>query len=73
MAIVNPTDVLQTYRLRRSISSKVIDDEVIDVRPETQLVRLYRSWTEDEIAVSVGGGPMVVQTLRWDPLGRYLR
>ena len=73
VAIVNPTDVAQTYRLLRSISSKVIDDEAIEVGPGTQLVRVYRSWTEDEISVSVSGGPMVVQTLRWDPLGQFMR
>jgi hypothetical protein len=73
VAIVNPTDVLQTYRLRRLISSRVVDDETIDVRPETQMVRVYRSWTDDEIVISLSGGPMVVQTLRWDHLARFMR
>lgn len=73
VAIVNPTQTAQTYRLFRSISERVIDDETIEVQPQTQLVRVYRSWTDSDISVSVSGGPMVVQTLRWDPLGQFMR
>jgi hypothetical protein len=34
---------------------------------------VYRSWTEEEIHLTVTGGPMVTQVLRWDPLVRYMR
>ena len=73
VAVVNPTDSIQTYRLLRLIDADTIDDEVIDLEPGHQLLRVYRSRTEEEIQLSVTGGPMVTQVLRWDPLGRFMR
>jgi glycerophosphoryl diester phosphodiesterase len=73
VAVVNPTDSIQTYRLLRLIGADAIDDEVIDLEPGHQLLRVYRSRTEEEIQLSVTGGPMVTQVLRWDPSGRFMR
>jgi len=73
VAVVNPTDLIQSYRLRRLIGTDAIDDEVVDLEPGHQLLRVYRSRTEEEIQLSVTGGPMVTQVLRWDPLGRFMR
>ncbi len=73
VAVVNPTDSIQSYRLQRFIGADAIDDEVVDLKPGHQLLRVYRSWTEEEIQLTVTGGPMVAQVLRWDPLVRYLR
>jgi hypothetical protein len=72
VAIVNPTDSIQSYRLRRHIGPDVIDDEVVDLKPGHQLLRVYRSQTEEEIQLTVAGGLMVIQVLRWDPLGRFM-
>ncbi len=73
VAVVNPTDSIQSYRLQRFIGADAIDDEVVDLEPGHQLLRVYRSWTEEEIHLTVTGGPMVTQVLRWDPLVRYMR
>jgi len=73
VAVVNPTDSIQSYRLQRFIGADVIDDEVVDLKPRHQLLRVYRNWTEKEIHLTVTGGPMVTQVLRWDPLVRYMR
>ena len=73
VAVVNPTDSIQSYRLRRLIGADAIDDEVVSLKPGHQLLRIYRSWTEEEIQLTVTGGPMVTQVLRWDPLVRYMR
>jgi len=73
VAVVNPTDSIQSYRLQRLIGADAIDDEVVDLKPGHQLLRVYRSWTEEEIQLTVTGGPMVTQVLRWDPLVRFLR
>ena len=73
VAVVNPADSIQSYRLQRFIGADAIDDEVVDLKPGHQLLRVYRSWTEEEIQLTVTGGPMVTQVLRWDPLVRYLR
>jgi len=73
VAIVNPTDSVQSYRFRRLIGADAIDDEVVDLEPGHQLLRVYRCRTEEIIQLTVTGGPMVTQVLRWDPLGRYMR
>jgi hypothetical protein len=73
IAVVNPTDSIQSYRLRRLIGADAIDDEVVSLKSGHQLLRIYRSWTEEEIQLTVTGGPMVTQVLRWDPLVRYMR
>jgi len=73
VAVVNPTDSIQSYRLLRLIGTDAIDDDVVDLEPGHQLLRVYRSWTEEEIQLSVTGGPMVTQVLRWDTLGRFMR
>ena len=73
IAVVNPTDSIQSYRLRRVIGTDVIDDDVVDVQPRHQLLRVYRSQTEETIHLTVSGGPMVAQVVRWDPLDRYMR
>jgi hypothetical protein len=73
VAVVNPTDSIQSYRLHRLIGADSVDDEVVDLEPGHQLLRVYRSRTEEEIQLSVTGGPMVTQVLRWDPLGRFMR
>jgi len=73
VAVVNPTDSIQSYRLQRFIGADAIDDEDVDLKPGHQLLRVYRSWTEEEIHLMVTGGPMVAQVLRWDPLGRFMR
>jgi glycerophosphoryl diester phosphodiesterase len=73
VAVVNPTDSIQSYRLRRLIGTDAVDDDVVDLEPGHQLLRVYRSRTEEEIQLSVTGGPMVTQVLRWDPLGRFMR
>ena len=73
VAVVNPTDLIQSYRLRRLIGTGAIDDDVVDLEPGHQLLRVYRSRTEEEIQLTVTGGPMVIQVLRWDPLGRFMR
>jgi glycerophosphoryl diester phosphodiesterase len=73
VAVVNPTDSIQSYRLRRVIGADMVDDEVVDMKPGHQLLRLYRSRTEEKIQLTVTGGPMVTQVLRWDPLARYMR
>jgi len=73
VAVVNPTDSIQSYRLQRFIGADAIDDEFVDLKSGHQLLRVYRSWTEEEIQLTVTGGPMVTQALRWDPLVRYLR
>ena len=72
VAVVNPTDSIQSYRLRRLIGSDVIDDDLVDLEPGHQLLRVYRSQTEKEIQLTVTGGLMVIQVLRWDPLGRFM-
>ncbi len=72
VAIVNPTDSIQSYRLRRLIGPDVIDDDLVDLEPGHQLLRVYRSQTEEEIQLTVTGGLMVIQVLRWDPLGRFM-
>ena len=73
VVVVNPTDSVQSYRLRRLIGTDAVDDEVVDLEPGHQLLRVYRSRTEEEIRLTVTGGPMVTQVLRWDPLGRFMR
>ncbi len=73
VAVVNPTDLIQSYRLQRLIGADAIDDDVVDVKPGHQLLRVYRSRTEEEIQITVTGGPMVAQVVRWDPLDRYMR
>ncbi len=73
VAVVNPTDSIQSYRLRRLIGTDTIDDEVVDLEPGHQLLRVYRSRTEEKIQLTVAGGLMVTQVLRWDPLGRFMR
>jgi len=73
VAVVNPTGSIQSYCLLRHIGADAIDDEVVDLEPGHQLLRVYRSRTEEEIQLSVTGGPMVTQVLRWDPLGRFMR
>lgn len=73
VAVVNPTDSMQSYRLRRLIGADEVDDDVADVKPRHQLLRMYRSRTEEGIRLTVSGGPMVTQVLRWDPLDRYMR
>jgi glycerophosphoryl diester phosphodiesterase len=73
VAVVNPTESIQSYRLQRLIGADAIDDEVVDLKPGCQLLRVYRSWTEENIQLTVTGGPMVTQVLRWDPLGRFMR
>jgi hypothetical protein len=73
VAVVNPTESTQSYRLRRFIGDDAIDDEVADLESRHQLLRVYRSQTEADIHLIVTGGPMVAQVLRWDPLDRYMR
>ena len=73
VAVVNPTDSIQSYRLHRLIGADAIDDEVVDLKPGHQLLRVYRSWTEEDILLTVTGAPMVTQVLRWDPLVRHMR
>jgi hypothetical protein len=72
VAIVNPTDAALTYRMTRTIGGQIVNDEQIDVQPQTQIVRLYRSRTDRDISLTVRGGPFVVQVVRWDPLERFL-
>jgi len=73
VAVVNPTDSIQSYRLLRLIGADAIDDEVVDLKSGHQLLRVYRCRTEEEIQLTVTGGPMVTQVVRWDPLGRFMR
>jgi hypothetical protein len=73
VVVVNPTDSIQSYRLLRLIGADAIDDEVVDLESGHQLLRVYRSRTEEGIQLAVTGGPMVTQVVRWDPLGRFMR
>jgi len=73
VAIVNPTDLTQTYRLQRFIGATMIDDDSVDLEPGHQAIRVYRSQTVEETRLTVTGGPMVTQVLRWDPMGRFMR
>ena len=73
VAVVNPTESIQSYRLCRFIGTDTIDDEFVDLEPGHQLLRVYRSRTEEEIHLTVTGGPMVKQVMRWDPSGRFMR
>ncbi len=72
LSLVNPTETGQTYRLRRQIGGEVIDDETTELAPNRMLIRVYRSSTSEQMEVVVDGGPMVAQTMRWDPLIRKL-
>jgi glycerophosphoryl diester phosphodiesterase len=73
VAVVNPTDSIQSYHLRRLIGGNLIDDDGVDLEPGHQLLRVYRSQTNEELRLTVTGGPMVTQVLRWDPMGRFMR
>jgi glycerophosphoryl diester phosphodiesterase len=73
VAVVNPTDSSQSYQLRRHIGGDLIDDDGVDLEPGHQLLRIYRSQTDEDLRLLLTGGPMVTQVLRWDPLGRFMR
>lgn len=73
VAIVNPTDSTQSYRLQRFIGTDVIDEDAVDLESGHQALRVYRSQTAEDIRLTVTGGPMVTQVLRWDPMGRFMR
>jgi glycerophosphoryl diester phosphodiesterase len=73
VAVVNPTHSIQSYRLHRLVGTDAIDDDDVDLEPGHQLLRVYRSRTEEDIQLSVIGGPMVTQVVRWDPSGRFMR
>lgn len=73
VAIVNPTGSTHSYTLQRFIGADMIDDDRIDLEPGCQLVRVYRSQTDEETRLTLTGGPMATQVLRWDPLGRFMR
>jgi len=73
VAIVNPTDLTQSYRLQRLIGASTIDDDAVDLEPGHQALRVYRSQIIEETRLTVTGGPMVTQVLRWDPMGRFVR
>jgi hypothetical protein len=66
VAIVNPTEATHGYRLQRRIGDGLIDDEVFELEARHQLVRVYRSATDEWIEVRVSGGPMVATAIRWD-------
>jgi glycerophosphoryl diester phosphodiesterase len=72
VAVVNPTETALTYQLTRSIGGRVVNIEHVDVRSRAGMLRVYRSRSEESMSLSVSGGPMVVQVVRWDPLGRFL-
>lgn len=73
VAIVNPTDSSQSYRLQRFIGADAFDDDAVDLEPGHQALRVYRSQTAEDVRLTVTGGPVVTQVLRWDPMGRFMR
>jgi len=73
VAIVNPTNATQSYRLQRFIGADGVDDDAVDLEPGHQLLRVYRSQTDEDTQLTVTGGLMVTQVLRWDPMGRFMR
>jgi glycerophosphoryl diester phosphodiesterase len=72
LAVVNPTGSSQTYELQRRIGDEIVDAEIKEVEPGRQLIRIYRSSTDEPIEITVTGGPMVADTLRWDAMIRSL-
>jgi glycerophosphoryl diester phosphodiesterase len=72
LALVNPTDTVQSYRLERRIGDDLVDDQTASLEPGHQLIRVYRSATREPIEIVVSGGPVVTDTLRWDPMIRIL-
>jgi len=72
LAVVNPDDVSHEYRLIRRIGVDVIDDEFVELPPKTRVLRIYRSRTDENISVSIRGGPMVAGVVRWDPMSRFV-
>lgn len=73
LAIVNPSAESQTYRVSRRIGNDLIDEEAFELLPSHQLIRVFPSRTEEVIEVLVEGGPMLAQTIRWDPFLRTMR
>jgi hypothetical protein len=72
VALVNPTNSMQAYVLRRRIGDGLVDEDIVELNPDHQLIRVYRSGTDEDIELQVTGGQMVPFTLRWDPLVRFI-
>jgi glycerophosphoryl diester phosphodiesterase len=72
LAVVNPTAEPVSYRLQRRIGGDLIDDETVDVDGRHQVIRVYRSRTDQMIEVAAEGAPMAAATLRWDPFIRVV-
>jgi glycerophosphoryl diester phosphodiesterase len=72
VAVINPTALEHTYSLRRTIGSDQVDEETAALGPDRQLIRVYRSSTDENIEIEIEGGPMMPMILRWDPLVRFI-
>ncbi len=72
LALVNPTQSTHSYVLRRRIGLDLVDDESVELAPGHQLIRVYRSSTDEDIELRAEGGPMIPLILRWDPLVRFI-
>lgn len=72
LALVNPTQSTHSYVLRRRIGLDLVDEESVELAPGHQLIRVYRSSTDEDIELRAEGGPMIPLILRWDPLVRFI-
>jgi hypothetical protein len=66
LALVNPSDETQLYHIERTIGGELVHDEIVELEPSQQVVRVFGCRTDEIIEVRATGGPMVTQTLRWD-------